>query len=188
MCGSGTLAIEAALMATKRYPGLFRKNYAFMHLKDYDESVYRYAYKQIEKAVVETKEAVIVASDIRKDAVEIAQVNAEIAGVSSMIKFEQCDFAETTVPGTPKGAVYFNPEYGDRLGEELELQETYARMGDFLKKQCSGYWGYIFTGNPELAKKIGLKSTRRIEFFNGKIDCRLLEYEMYEGKKEGSRG
>lgn len=183
MCGSGTLAIEAALMATRRYPGLFRKNYAFMHLKDYDDSVYRYAYKQIEKVVVDNKNAVIVASDIRKDAVDIAQVNAEIAGVSSMIKFEQGDFAETMVPGAPKGAVYFNPEYGDRLGEELELQETYARMGDYLKKKCAGYWGYIFTGNPELAKKIGLKTTRRIEFFNGKIDCRLLEYEMYEGKR-----
>jgi putative N6-adenine-specific DNA methylase len=77
--------------------------------------------------------------------------------------------------------VFFNPEYGDRLGEEIALQSTYARMGDFLKQQCKGYMGYIFTGNLELAKKIGLKPKRRIEFFNGKIDCRLLEYELYAG-------
>jgi putative N6-adenine-specific DNA methylase len=183
MCGSGTLAIEAALMATNRAPGLFRKNYAFMHLKDYDDSVYRYAYKQMEKKIVERKEISIIASDIRKDAVDISKINAELAGVAGMIHFEECDFYDTTVPQQNKGAIYFNPEYGDRLGVEIELQETYARMGDFLKKKAAGYWGYIFTGNLELAKKIGLKATRRIEFFNGKIDCRLLEYEMYEGKK-----
>jgi putative N6-adenine-specific DNA methylase len=183
MCGSGTLAIEAALMATNRAPGLFRHNYAFMHLKDYDDSVYRYAYKQMEKKIEDRKDISIVASDIRKDAVDISQVNAELAGVADMIRFEECDFYDTTVPEKEKGAIYFNPEYGDRLGVELELQETYARMGDFLKKKAAGYWGYIFTGNLELAKKIGLKATRRIEFFNGKIDCRLLEYEMYEGKK-----
>ena len=183
MCGSGTLAIEAALMSTQRAPGLFRKNYAFMHLKDYDDSVYRYAYKQMEKQIVERKDVNIIASDIRKDAVDISKINAELAGVADMIHFEECDFYDTTVPQQNKGAIYFNPEYGDRLGVEIELQETYARMGDFLKKKAAGYWGYIFTGNLELAKKIGLKATRRIEFFNGKIDCRLLEYEMYEGKR-----
>ena len=65
----------------------------------------------------------------------------------------------------------------------MELEATYKRIGDFLKKGCKGYTGYIFTGNLELAKKIGLKPKRRIEFFTSKIDCRLLEYELYEGTK-----
>lgn len=81
------------------------------------------------------------------------------------------------------GVVMFNPEYGERLGDEADLEATYARIGDFLKKKCKGYTGYIFTGNLDLAKKIGLKAARRIEFYTGKIDCRLLEYELYAGSK-----
>ena len=82
-----------------------------------------------------------------------------------------------------KGIVFFNPEYGERLGDEIELEQTYSAIGDFLKNECKGYTGYVFTGNLNLAKKIGLKPKRRIEFFNGKIDCRLLEYELYSGSK-----
>lgn len=79
--------------------------------------------------------------------------------------------------------VFINPEYGERLGENKELEFTYARIGDFMKQQCKGYKGYIFTGNLELAKKIGLKASRRIEFNNSKIDCRLFEYDLYDGTK-----
>jgi putative N6-adenine-specific DNA methylase len=93
-----------------------------------------------------------------------------------------CDFESTPIP-QPPGVIYFNPEYGERLGEVNELEATYARMGDFLKKQCQGYLGYIFTGNLDLAKKIGLKASRRIEFYTAQIDCRLLEYEMYGGTR-----
>lgn len=77
----------------------------------------------------------------------------------------------------------FNPEYGERLGVHTKLEATYKRMGDFMKTNCKGYRGYIFTGNPDLAKKIGLRASRRIEFYNGKLDCRLLEYELYDGSK-----
>ena len=79
-----------------------------------------------------------------------------------------------------------NPEYGERLGNIAELQLTYSRIGDFMKKSCGGYFGYIFTGNLELAKKIGLKASRRIEFYNSTIDCRLLEYELYAGTRRSS--
>ena len=76
-----------------------------------------------------------------------------------------------------------NQEYGERLGEISALEETYKRIGDFMKKNCGGYYGYVFTGNMELAKKIGLKAKRRIEFYNSTIDCRLLEYELYSGTR-----
>ncbi len=185
MCGSGTLAIEAALFATNRRPGLYRSNYAFMHIKGYEEEMYRSEFIKLEQQVTEAPEGLqIIASDISADAVEVSKVNAGIAGVEHLIQFQLCDFEETIIPDTSKGAVYFNPEYGDRLGEEVALQATYKRMGDFLKQKCKGYFGYIFTGNLELAKKIGLKPKRRIEFYTSKIDCRLFEYELYAGSRE----
>ena len=79
--------------------------------------------------------------------------------------------------------VFFNPEYGERLGDEKRLEGVYKAIGDFFKQQCQGYLGYIFTGNLTLAKHVGLKTKKRIEFFNAKIDARLLEYEIYSGSK-----
>ncbi len=183
MCGSGTLAIEAALLATNRKPGLLRFNYAFMHLVGYEEKLYDDEFRKLEQQVVNVPGLKIIATDISEDAVNISKVNAGIAGVEEMIEFAVCDFEETKVPEGESGVVYFNPEYGDRLGVEEELEGTYKRIGDFLKKKCKGYFGYIFTGNLELAKKIGLKPNRRIEFYTSKIDCRLLEYELYSGTK-----
>lgn len=184
MCGSGTVAIEAAMLATSRKPGLLRFNYAFMHLVGYDEKIYDDEFKKLEQQVTEMPELKIIATDISEDAVNISKINAGIAGVEEYIEFAVCDFEETTVPEEGNGVVYFNPEYGDRLGVEAELEITYKRMGDFLKKKCKGYFGYIFTGNLELGKKIGLKPSRRIEFYTSKIDCRLFEYELYSGSRQ----
>lgn len=183
MCGSGTVAIEAALLATKRKPGLLRLNYAFMHLVGYDEKLYDAEFRSLEQQVINVPGLKLIATDISADAVNISKVNAGIAGVEEYIEFTVCDFEETNVPEEGNGVVYFNPEYGDRLGVETELEITYKRIGDFLKKKCKGYFGYIFTGNLELAKKIGLKPNRRIEFYTSKIDCRLLEYELYSGTR-----
>ena len=182
MCGSSTLAIEAALMATNRRPGLFRTNYAFMHVKGFDEAVYAREYRMLEDQIQNVEGLQVIATDISDDAINISKVNASLAGVENMIEFGVCDFEETRVPETP-GVIYFNPEYGERLGEVDELVETYERIGDFMKKKCQGYTGYIFTGNLDLAKKIGLKAKRRIEFYTAKLDCRLLEYELYRGTR-----
>jgi 23S rRNA G2445 N2-methylase RlmL len=184
MCGSGTVAIEAALLATNRKPGLLRHNYAFMHLVGYDENFYLNEFKKLEQQVTDVPGLKIIATDISEDAINISKINAGIAGVEEMIAFEVCDFEDTHLIANENGVVYFNPEYGDRLGVEAELELTYKRIGDFLKKKCKGYIGYIFTGNLELAKKIGLKPKRRIEFYTSKIDCRLLEYELYDGSRE----
>ena len=188
MCGSGTLAIEAALIATNRRPGLFRSNYSFMHVKGFEQEMYEAEFLKLEQQVIEARDDLqIIASDISADAVEISKVNAGIAGVEDLIQFQLCDFEETLIPETTSGAVYLNPEYGDRLGVEIELEATYKRMGDFLKQKCKGYFGYIFTGNLELAKKIGLKPKRRIEFYTSKIDCRLFEYELYAGSRDAKK-
>lgn len=187
MCGSGTVAIEAALIATNSRPGLFRDNYAFMHLQDFDENVYLEERGLLEKQIVEVPELRIIATDLSDMAIVNARKNAKAAGVEDMIEFRVCDFASTEVPEGAAGVVYMNPEYGLRLGEIEELEETYGRIGDFMKQKCGGYFGYVFTGNLELAKKIGLKAKRRIEFYNSTIDCRLLEYELYAGTRDARK-
>ena len=183
MCGSGTLAIEAALIATNRRPGLYRMNYGFMHIIGYEEEVFFQERRNLKDQVIKNVDLQIIASDLSDDAVEVSRKNAKTAGVDQLIQFEVGDFAETTIPEGQKGVVVFNPEYGERLGTHSKLELTYKRMGDFMKTKCKGYHGYIFTGNPDLAKKIGLKADKKIEFYNGKLDCRMLEYELYDGSR-----
>jgi putative N6-adenine-specific DNA methylase len=182
MCGSSTIAIEAAMLATNRKPGLYRKNYSFMHVIGFDEKLYQREAEKMRKQIIEVPNLKVIASDISRDAIEISKINAEVAGVDSLIDFQVCDFELTNIPAPP-GIVFLNPEYGERLGDVVELEGTYARIGDFLKKKCQGYTGYIFTGNLDLAKKVGLKASRRIEFYSAKLDCRLLEYELYSGSR-----
>lgn len=182
MCGSGTLAIEAALLATNKSPGLFRMNYGFMHIIGYDEQVFFTERRKLKDQATKAIDFRIIASDLSEDAIAISQNNAKTAGVDHLIDFQVCDFAETEVP-EGNGVVFFNPEYGERLGVHTKLEITYKRIGDFMKTNCKGYRGYIFTGNPDLAKKIGLKAAKKMEFYNGKLDCRLLEYELYEGTR-----
>ena len=183
MCGSSTLAIEAAMLATNRRPGLFRDNYGFMHILGFNNELFEKEKQQLKDQVKEVPDLKIIATDISEDAINISRINAGAAGVIDLIEFKVCDFEETEIPQNQPGIVFFNPEYGERLGDEIELEETYARIGDFLKKKCKGYIGYVFTGNFNLAKKIGLKAKRKIEFYTSKIDCRLLEYELYAGTK-----
>ena len=183
MCGSGTLAIEAALIATKSAPGLFRNNYAFMHIEGYDKMVYENERIRLDDQIKTFPNLKIFATDLSNKAIENAKKNATTAGVEDLIHFAVCDFAATQVPQNKQGVMMVNPEYGERLGDLQELEETYSRIGDFMKQQCGGYLGYVFTGNLDLAKKIGLKAKRRIEFYNSTIDCRLLEYELYAGTR-----
>ena len=117
------------------------------------------------------------------NAVHISKLNARAAGVYNFIRFELCDFKETTVIPDEEGIILLNPEYGERLGDEEELEEVYVEIGDFFKKQCSGYTGYVFSGNLSLAKRVGLKPKRKIPFYSAKIECRLMEYELYSGTR-----
>ncbi|MGN6439316.1 MAG: THUMP domain-containing class I SAM-dependent RNA methyltransferase [Agriterribacter sp.] len=187
MCGSGTVAIEAALIASNRRPGLFRNNYSFMHIEGYEEDFYLKEDALLEKQIDDNVRPRIIATDVSERAIENARKNAVAAGVANMIEFSICDFADTEVPEGLPGVVFLNPEYGERLGEVQQLEATYKRIGDFFKQRCGGYYGYMFTGNLELAKKTGLKAGRRIEFYTSTIDCRLLEYELYAGSRKKER-
>lgn len=183
MCGSGTLAIEAALAGLNRAPGILRNNYGFMHLKNYDKELWNNLRENARKAAKKNLQGRIIATDIREEAVEAARKNAATAGVEHLIEFSVCDFSQTVVP-EGGGVVLLNPEYGERMGKIEELEATYKNIGDFFKQKCGGYSGYIFTGNLELVKKVGLRSKRKIQLFNGAIECRLLEYELYAGSRK----
>ncbi|GBD98648.1 ribosomal RNA large subunit methyltransferase L [bacterium BMS3Abin07] len=183
MCGSGTLAIEAALIALNRPSGLSRKSFGFMHLRGFDRVLWEKIRHESTELSTGTLNSRIIATDKSTGAVVAARENAVYAGVENMIEFKVCDFSDTPVPAR-KGIVIFNPAYGERMGEVSKLENTYRKIGDFLKQRCGGYRGYIFTGNLDLARKVGLRTKRRIQFFNGKIECRLLEYELYEGSRK----
>ena len=182
MCGSGTLAVEAAMIGLNKAPGLLRNNYGFMHLKGFDKSSWKLLRKKATAVAKKGLNGRMIATDISREAIEAAERNAMTAGVAHLMDFRLCDYAETPIP-EGSGIVVLNPEYGERLGEIKKLEEVYKGIGDFFKKRCQGYKGYIFTGNLDLAKKVGLKTKRRIPFFNSNIECRLLEYDLYEGSR-----
>jgi len=184
MCGSGTLGIEAALMALDRAPGLLRSNYGFMHIRHFNRTRYQEIRSELRRKSQSSlpKGQKIIMTDRDPNAVKAAQKNARTAGVDHLISFQTCDFADTEIPPGP-GIVILNPEYGVRMDQDSNLQKTYQRIGDFFKQKCPGYRGYIFTGNLDLTKKVGLRADRRFIFYNGNIESRLLEYEIYEGSR-----
>lgn len=186
MCGSGTLAIEAALAGLNRASGILRNNFGFMHLEGFNESLWKSLRTQAKKEAKKALDCRIIATDISRDAVEAARNNAATAGVEHLIEFAVCDYSGTSIPDG-SGIVILNPGYGEREGKTKELESVYKGIGDFFKQKCRGYTGYIFTGNLDLAKKVGLRSKRRVQFFNGAIECRLLEYAMYEGSRKNKQ-
>lgn len=182
MCGSGTLAIEAAMIAANMPPGLLRFNFGFMHIKGYSSRYWKHLIEETKRKIKTSLPFKIIASDVDREAISAAKYNAEKARVNHLIDFKAIDFKNSEMP-EGGGVVILNPEYGLRLGSEKQLVHVYEQIGDFFKQKCSGYTGYVFTGNVHLSKQIGLKASRRMEFYNSKIDCRLLEYELYDGSK-----
>lgn len=178
MCGSGTIAIEAALKALNRPAGLLRPNYGVKHILGFDIGEWNGLRTELKYESKKDFEGKIIATDIDKRAIQAAQKNAKTAGVDHLIDFRLCDFRDTEIPDGD-GVIVLNPPYGERIGHDQELEDLYKGIGDFFKNKCSGKWAYVFTGNFDLAKKVGLRSNRRIELYNSTIECRLLEYELY---------
>ena len=183
MCGSGTLAIEAALIGINKAPGLMRTSFGFMHTLLFNREQWNETKKIAIARIRRPIQGQIVGSDISMDAVDAARQNAENAGVKDCIRFSTGEYDAVPVPEEGSGIIMMNPEYGFRLGKEDELEAVYRGIGSFLKHKCQGYRGYVFTGNTTLIGKIGLKAKRRIPFYSGQIECRLYEYELYQGKK-----
>jgi len=156
-----------------------------MHLLPFEEEAYKKVREGIPKSSRKNLPFKIQASDIDPDAVDAAKHNAKLAGVDHIIDFQVADFRKIDLPEAP-GVVVMNPEYGERLGDERKLEDHYRDIGNYFKQKAAGYWAYVFTGNLGLGKRIGLRTKRKIEFYNGPIDCRLLEYELYSGTKRTS--
>ena len=182
MCGSGTLGIEAAMIAFNIPPGIYRRSFAFMHLKNYDKSVWDQLSRGVMRPASVRKTIPIYLSDINRRAVSEATKNIQKAGFQHLIQMEVKDFTRIQKP-EPPGVMVMNPPYGERLEEEERLENLYVQIGDNFKNNCINYKGFVFTGNLNLAKKIGLKASSRTPFQNAKIECRLLEYEIFEGSK-----
>lgn len=182
MCGSGTLAIEAALIATQRAPALTRESFAFQHLREFDANAWERLRSNSRRAIRSLDAVKIMATDHDDNAIAASLENAERAGVREVIACRVCDFLETPLP-EGGGVILLNPEYGRRTGETQALVHVYRRIGDFFKR-CGPDWrGYVFTGNPKLFNKVSLHPNRHWTFFSGGLECRLLEFEIYAGKK-----
>ena len=184
MTGSGTLVIEAVMKAMNRAPASLRNNFGFMHIVGYDDELYQQIRDDAKKQINKTPGGKFIATDSDANAIITAKKNAQTAGVDHLIEFTTCDISETPIP-EGKGVVVVNPPYGMRLGDDTDLRPLYKSIGDFMKSECAGKTGYVFTGNNALAKKVGLRAKSRTTFFNSTIECRLLEYELYEGSKKG---
>jgi 23S rRNA (guanine2445-N2)-methyltransferase / 23S rRNA (guanine2069-N7)-methyltransferase len=183
MCGSGTLAIEAAWIAQRRAPGLEREDYAFLQLNGVDVEAWNGLKSEARAAYVAAPRTWIAASDAAPPAIACARDNAERAGVAGLIRFHTCDFRDTPLP-KPPALVLMNPEYGERLGVEERLVPLYESIGAYYKNACLGMRAAVFTGSVPLGRKIGLHASRRVAMWNGDIECRLLEYEVYEGTRD----
>lgn len=183
MTGGGTIAIEAVMLAMNRAPASLRNNFGFMHILGYDPEVYQAVRDEAKKAVKKDVGGRFIATDNDPQAIIAAKKNAQTAGVDHLIEFETCDITETPVP-EGKGVVVVNPPYGMRLGDDTDLRPLYKSIGDFMKSECAGKTGYVFTANNALSKKVGLRAKSRTTFFNTTLECRLLEYELYEGSKK----
>lgn len=177
MCGSGTIPIEAALVAGRVAPGL-QRSFGFQRWLDYDERLWARLLKEADNSIRKLPVGLITGYDLDSRALACATRNAAKAGFEGQLHFFHAAL-DAFQPDGDKGVVIINPPYGKRLGEEEELKELYCQIGDIMKKRCRGWTGYVLTGNLELAKYIGLKASRRFVLFNGAIECRLLKYELY---------
>jgi putative N6-adenine-specific DNA methylase len=176
MCGSGTLAIEAALIAMNKAPGALREDFAFMALKGFSLP----AWKMIKTAAgFETRppKYPVMLSDIDPKMVAISRRNADAAGVSQYLIFETADFVNSRVPDGP-AMVAVNPEYGHRMGEDVDLRPMYKELGDWFKKLGGEKTAFMFAAHNDLIKNVGLRPDGKAPFLNGNIECRWLSFSI----------
>lgn len=179
MCGSGTIPLEAALMARRIAPGLSR-SFAFERLLIHDAKRWGHLREAARLKQLAELPAAIYASDQDPAAVKIAQRTFQGAGVAVDIRLRQCDVLDLEAPAE-QGVMLINPPYGVRLSQRDELETFYPKLGDWLKQRFAGWRAYIFTGDSRVPKLIGLAPSKRIPLFNGALECRLYEFKIVQG-------
>jgi putative N6-adenine-specific DNA methylase len=184
MCGTGTIAIEAALLATRTAPGLQRRfaceRWGFLPSALLREE--RAAARALRRPAAQP----VVGSDHDRRAVAAARHNAVAAGVGETVRVERRELAELAPPG-PGALIVANPPYGVRLGDAGELAGLYRAIGDVLKARGAGCTAWLLVGERTLAGAIGLRPQRRVVLYNGPIECRLLRFDLYPGRGEPER-
>jgi putative N6-adenine-specific DNA methylase len=184
MCGSGTILIEAAMIACNIPPNLNKKAFGFEKWKDWDVDLYEKIEASALKKVTDFDHRII-GFDKAPSAIRKAEENIENANLSEFIDLEQKDFFKSEKESEGHLHMLFNPPYGERL--EINMPEFYGEIGDTLKQNYPGTEAWFITSNMEAVKNVGLKPSRKIKTFNGKLESRLLKYEIYEGSRKRSR-
>jgi 23S rRNA (guanine2445-N2)-methyltransferase / 23S rRNA (guanine2069-N7)-methyltransferase len=181
MCGSGTLPIEAALMAGDVAPGLRRESFGLFGWKGHDSELwFKLVNEAEERAEAGVKKLPSIAGyDLDREAIHIALGNIERAGMRGKVHVERKALAEVR-PRHERGLLVVNPPYGERLGDEESLQPLYRELGDTLKAHFRGWNAGVFTGNPELAFKLGLRAGKQYALYNGALECKLFNFEVAE--------
>jgi putative N6-adenine-specific DNA methylase len=178
-CGSGTLLIEAALMATKTPPGYLRRQWGFMQHPAYQQIEWLKVRNEIDQERQPILPKHFFGVDFNKNAVRVAKVNLRAAGFHQAVEIVQGDFREF-VPSVPPTFLVANPPHGKRLEEASQLAPLYRALGDFMKQRCAKpSRGFIFTSNLEMTKEVGLAAKRRYILNAGGLESRLLEYDIY---------
>jgi putative N6-adenine-specific DNA methylase len=181
MCGSGTIPIEAAMIASGIPPGRFRQFYGFSRWKDYDESLFDQVKKEcVSKDIIQGIK--IFGSDISENVLSQAKANIESAGLSDLISVKQSDFRDLEPPDN-SGVIIMNPPYGKRISL-AENDDLYNMIGSTLKHNFPGYKAWLITSDKESLKQIGLKPALKTTLFNGSLECVLVKYELYQGSKK----
>jgi len=182
MCGSGTILIEAAMIAHNIPPGYYRKEFGFELWREFDRELWAEIFTQAERNI-KSPNIKIQGSDIDWDAVKVAKSNISNAELSDYIEVKKFPF-EKSMPDEAKALVVMNPPYGERLKME-DLQAFYKSIGDKLKQDYQNKDVWIITSNMDALKAIGLKTSRRINLKNGSLDSKFVKYELYRGSKKG---
>jgi putative N6-adenine-specific DNA methylase len=175
LCGSGTLPIEAAWIALDRPPGLTRRHFGFMGWMDYEVRLWTQLRDEARDNVRKRLEHPVVGSDERRDAIEHARRNARAAGVGNLVQFDVRDVRDFA-PDHETGVLVCNPPYGERIGEEKGLRSLYRTLGDVFRR-LPGWRVWMFTGNSRLAALIDLPRAAEVPLFNGRIPCRLIQFD-----------
>ena len=190
-CGSGTILIEAALMAMKIPPGVFRQRFGFMNLLDYDEKAWSAEVELAQENELDKLDFKFFGDDIDKKVIQVAKENARNAGLLDAIEFKCTPVAVAAPPeehvAGARGLIITNPPYGARLGDEDNLKDVYRDLGYTLKHRFQNWDAWILSGNKDILQEMKLKSTRRVFLYNGNIECRFLKYEMYTGSQRKER-
>lgn len=181
MCGSGTIAIEAAMIAMHIPSGYYRKEFAFMNWEGYDADLWQKVKEEADSNMGELTHRII-ASDRSEKAIGFAKSNLKNAGLHKDVEV-YCRFLDSIKPESNSGIVIMNPPYGLRLEERGELKELYRGIGDALKKNFTGFDAWMITPSIDTFKFVGLRPARRIPLYNGPIETRFLKYEVYQGSK-----